>query len=37
VLLRAGELVADLATPDAATIASWLRGVSAGVPEPVTA
>jgi putative ABC transport system ATP-binding protein len=36
VLLRAGGLVADLATPDTATIASRLRGVSAGVMEAVT-
>jgi putative ABC transport system ATP-binding protein len=35
VLLRAGQLVADFATPDAATIASRLHAVSAGVPEPV--
>jgi len=36
VLLRAGRLVADLATPDATTIASRLREVSAGVTEAVT-
>jgi putative ABC transport system ATP-binding protein len=36
-LLRAGQLVADFATPDAATIASRLQAVSAGVPEPVVA
>jgi putative ABC transport system ATP-binding protein len=37
VLLRAGELVADFGTPDAATIAARLRAVSAGVPEAVGA
>jgi len=36
VLLCAGGLVADLATPDTATIASRLRGVSASVIEAVT-
>jgi putative ABC transport system ATP-binding protein len=33
VLLRAGRLVADFTTPDAATIATRLRAVSSGVSE----
>jgi len=36
VLLRAGGLMADLATPDTTTIASRLRAVSVGVTEAVT-
>jgi putative ABC transport system ATP-binding protein len=35
VLLRAGGLVADFATPDATTIAARLRAVSVGVAEAV--